>query len=805
MRGSADFADTLVETSLRRAPAVAAVCVAACLVGWANTAGAIELSMKDGRVLRGKMVPLPGMVNIPTTAERPPELIRMLDDDLRRTYLSKNQIVAAKPEQNAEAPEKFVIKQPRVGRGAGKMIKAVGLVSDVTPFDEFGRRSLKMRTPQGPIAVVQAITEITPSYTKVEAILPYVWEMRLATSSLDRAVLEKILAKTVPEGNTDGWRKIARFHLQCERYDLAIKTIDALLKREADNAELKSQLEPALKKIREATAQQILSELKLRREAGQHRMVYSMLSKFPTDGATGETIQAVREVLREYDGEIAACKRILSKIDALVAKIGDAEVRKAVGPIVQEIHEELGINTRMRMAAFVELGDDESLKPEERVALAISCWLVGRDSATTRISTAMSLVRVRQRIRDYFAAENNSQRTQMLPSFQSEEGANMPLVAQVLANMKPPVATEPQDEDPAKPYALETPARRQLPAVPYLVQLPPEYDPYRKYPAIVTLHGAETTPAAQIDWWAGGRVRSGVRLGHATRRGYIVIAPAWMQEEQEQYGFSAREHFAVLDALRDACRRFSIDTDRVFLTGHSTGGDAAWDIGLAHPDLWAGVIPLTARSDRYVNFYRQNAKLVPFYFVIGELDPGRTAAASHGEWDQYFIHNFNVTVVEYLGRGHDHFSDEILRLFDWMGRFRRDFYPKEFKVKTMRSWDSFFWWLELGQLPPRTIVDPEQWASRNKAIPSVTEATLNKNGDITVTSGAAQVVVWLSPEMLDVGRKIAVKINGRKLPNTTAIAPQLSTLLEDVRLRGDRQHPFWAKVETTGGRPVRDE
>ena len=48
--------------------------------------------------------------------------------------------------------------------------------------------------------------------------------------------------------------------------------------------------------------------------------------------------------------------------------------------------------------------------------------------------------------------------------------------------------------------------------------------------------------------------------------------------------------------LRDAMRRFSIDSDRVFLSGHSIGGDAAWDIGLAHPDLWAGVIPIVVRS-----------------------------------------------------------------------------------------------------------------------------------------------------------------------------------------------------------------
>jgi len=170
------------------------------------------------------------------------------------------------------------------------------------------------------------------------------------------------------------------------------------------------------------------------------------------------------------------------------------------------------------------------------------------------------------------------------------------------------------------------------PDVPYLVQLPPEYDPHVKYPTIVTLQGAGTTPEQQISWWAGesrqpatvppkdaanandpnkvGAPRtipaafavdpkiepalgaanspdvtqsdddSGgppipdihtMRLGQATRQGYIVIAPAWTKPHQTQYQYSAREHAAVLDTLRDACRRFSIDTDRVYLSAIQWG------------------------------------------------------------------------------------------------------------------------------------------------------------------------------------------------------------------------------------------
>ena len=58
-------------------------------------------------------------------------------------------------------------------------------------------------------------------------------------------------------------------------------------------------------------------------------------------------------------------------------------------------------------------------------------------------------------------------------------------------------------------YELETPGVPGEPPFRYLVQLPPEYDPYRRYPAVVTLHGSGTTASQQIDWWAGARTEAG--------------------------------------------------------------------------------------------------------------------------------------------------------------------------------------------------------------------------------------------------------------------------------------------------------
>ncbi|HEY6565776.1 MAG TPA: peptidase, partial [Pirellulaceae bacterium] len=335
----------------------------------------------------------------------------------------------------------------------------------------------------------------------------------------------------------------------------------------------------------------------------------------------------------------------------------------------------------------------------------------------------------------------------------------------------------------------------------YWVQLPPEYDPRLSYPAIVTLHSADTTPELQIDWWAGAYDPAlRMRLGQATRRGYIVIAPRWKPASGSGYAFSAREHAAVLFALRDACQRVAIDTDRVFLTGHSAGGDAAWDIGLAHPDLWAGVVPIVAaarnsRPDcpRYVTHYWPNARHLAFYFVSGEKDAPRSEWNAT-DFNRYFRRvGFDTMLVDYRGRGHEHFGDEIQRVFRWMEVHRRQFFPDEFEVVTRRLWDNFFWYVELDGIQSRAMIDPAAWPAPRAARPLPVSGSVRERKAVVVEAKNTDLVtVYVSPEMVDFGTDVAVTINGRK--KTRRVLPDPQVLLEDARTRGDRQHPFWAKV-----------
>jgi pimeloyl-ACP methyl ester carboxylesterase len=767
-----------------------------------SEAAATELVLKDGRAIRGKKVPLTGISEKPDFGNDPGPgawVVFMLDDDLRRTYVGRWMIASERPEEGGEL-ERFALKQP-TARSGGE-VRSVGPLFDITDFDEYGRRSLKMFMAVGKsaqkVGVVQAIREITPIYCKVEG-TNYVWKMRIATSSIPLDQLKAILARAVNSKDIEQRKRLARFWMQCSRYEEANAVLEGLLRDFPDNEDVKKQLEPAVKRIRELSGNRMLDELKFRRDAGQHRLVLEMVQKFPSEGPAGDTIQAAAEIKREYEVAEAGRKKVLAQYDQVAAKIEDKTVQKRIAQVREELEKELNITTLPRMAAFREMFDDESLKPDEKLALAISGWLVDSKGATTKLSTALSLVQVRLAIEQYFAAGDKIARQKVLENIQSQEAATADFTARLLANMRPPLATDPP-EDPNQPYDLEVQGLSNAPPVRYLVQLPPEYDPYRRYPTVVALHGEGSTPQMQVGWWAGEVGKSGMRSGQATRQGYIVVAPAWGAEHQRQYQFSAREHNAVLAALRDAKQRFSIDTDRIFLAGHSMGGDAAWDIGLSHPDLWAGVIPVGAKGDRYIHHYWENAKLVPFYFVCGELDAPHGIAANERDWNRYLSGTgYNVTVVEYQGRGHEHFLEEILRIFEFMAKQRRNPFPREFDVKTLRPWDNSFWWVEMSGFPEKTMVDPEEFAGRKGIRPMETKARIMAGGNtINVQTGASRVTVWLAPDMLDLGRRLSIQIRGRQL-NAAPIVPEMKTILDDVRTRADRQHPFWAKVESPGG------
>jgi predicted esterase len=759
----------------------------------APRAAADRVELSDGRVLEGRFVMLPGVALDPAieAARGNPAgtPILMCDDELTRTMVSKRRVVKVEESEPGPGLERIDIPQ-RVPEN-GRRVTAVGGIVETTPFDEFGRRVIGLATASGRVDLVQGITRITPRWTRVEGIAtehPVLLDMRVATSSIPRDVLRRVIDQHIDRTDPNQRLRVVRLLLQAERYEDARQELDAVLAGFPDLASLAAER----KGLAELAAAKLLDEILMRSRAGQDRFAMQLLADFPATDAGGEVVEAVREARDAYRERQERARLLVQAIRERLAATGDAAGDSPAAGIVEEIGRELSFSSLDRLAAFERLGTDPTLPADRGLAIAISGWLQGAADATDNLKLAVSAGRVRDLVRDYLREHDAEARRRLRVKLGGEEAFSPATVASIARQMRPPL--DPPAAIAPGLHEVEVPAREGGPPVRCLVQLPPEYDPLRRYPAIVTLHSAWSTPANQIEWWAGQPGPDGIRRGQAARHGAIVIAPAWAAAGQPAYGYSAREHAAVLDSLRAVLQRFSIDSDRVFLSGHSLGGDAAWDIALAHPDLWAGLVAISPAAGKYVNHYWHNARTLPIYVVAGELDSalmGRNGM----DLDRYFTKGFDATYVEYRGRGHEHFSDELLRIFDWMNRKQRTFFPPSIDAVAMRPWDRFFWWVELAGAPPKTVVLPAQWPPAAGFRPLSIEAKTTPGNGVVVRSGADRAKVWLSPELVDFSRPISVTLDGRKLVRD-GIEPNVDVLLEDLRLRGDRQHPFWAVVES---------
>lgn len=770
------------------------LCAVLCaLTAW--PACAATLILKDGRSLEGRFAECAGVADDPLAPQTPKGEVAVtplyvVDDGLRRTYIHNTQVKQA-TEASSDRSVRIRIWQDVAETGGG--IGRIGRAVRVTPFDEYGRRIFEMQGKDGVIPVVQGITEITPTYAKVEGLAgpkAIVWDQRIATSSIPRDVLDKILTRAVPRDNANARLEIVRLYLESDRYRDAQKELEQVVH---DFPDMKS-LSDEVAQLHQLGAKLALKEIQLRSDVGQPQLARALLSKFPSDGVNGETLQQVREMLANYDTADHQREDLLARLNAQVALVKDDNSRHLAEDFAKEIAADADSDALERLASFDRLADAADLSAEQKVALAISGWLVGANEATDNFHNAVSLAEARDRVRKYLREPTAIERQRLLREVRDTEGASVKRIAQILKLMKPPLDVPKEAKKGPGLFELTIPGLSGHGDVRYVVQLPPEYDPLRRYPAVVVLADAGVPAEAEIDFWAGERREEGEPLGQATRHGYITIAVDWQEPHQTDYEYSAREHYAVLGALRDACRRFSIDTDRVFVTGHGAGGCAAWDMGLSHPDIWAGCMPFLALADRYVTRYAANAGFLPWYFVAGELDGDKMSQNSR-EFDRYMKPTTDVTVVEFQGRGYEPFNDEIQHLFDWMGRRQRT-QPKEFECATMRPWDNFFWWLEVNDLPEKSMVSPANWPPPRDARPFRVRTKRAEGNKLLVFDQAGQTTVWLGPELVDFDQPISVELNGRKMtPANKEVAPDLGVLLEDARARGDRLHPYWAKVE----------
>lgn len=748
-------------------------------------ADAGELTLKSGlRLHPGTTQPL---ATISLTAPPPGGNVEsfpfwLLDDGMRRYFVGHRQVAMANRDVQLSQFERFDI--PPKKKGGTETFESVGPYRSTSPFNEFGHREVSLFSQKGPLKIYhQGITQLRPQSCTVTG-LDHTWEFSIATTSLRREELAPLLQRCINLEKPEDRFKVVRFYLQAGLYELAIEELETIAR---DLPDQKAKCEEDALEARQLYAKRLLGELKNRRQAGQHRLFGEALRRFPTQNIGADILRDVRQLQTEVDETAEKLERAKQLLGDLQEGLNEEQL-KQVAPLRDEVLEQLDEETLPRLESFFRLEKDEKLSKAEKLALAYSGWVVGAANATTDLPNAVRWWQARFHVLQYLRATHPSLRGPALAELTATEGVGTKTVEQLIQMLPPVIDTPGLQAGRVGAITVHDPGRTREDddsptAFRYSVLLPPEFNPHHTYPLIVALHEWGWTPEGILQWW-GGNDASPLQ---AQRHGYIVIAPEYLPPK---FGdpLPAPTETIVWDCLRDARRRFLIDSDRVFLSGFGRGADAAFDVALARPDLFAGVMPIsggviTPKGTAIRDSLRlqENARLQAWYVTLGEFDFG--LFDRHAHWfESLMLNGTDILVSQYKARGHETFYSEIHRLFEWMELHRRPAEPKEFDFRSLRTTDVRLHWVRWADATPKgkRPTKPAPIILTARILPGETEKKS------IVLGGQGPVTVWLNANLIDLDKRLSITIDGQRKFNDF-LKPEIEAVLEDLRQRGDRQ------------------
>ena len=748
----------------------------------ATSAG--EVQLKNGTIVTGSLW-LKSSLSAPRVVkDRKPDVqdaapvprnILVIDNGWQITYVPMQQTIDNQVNNAVMLkPQAFLLKHQKTTQV--QLVASVGSMKDVEPFDEYGRRRLSLETQKGPMQVIQGITEIHPDHVVVEG-LNCKWKSGIALKAIPFATLDGLLRKQIKADDPAGRLGLVGFYRQAEYFEQAYDELNAIAERFPDQ---QARCELARGELIDQLGREVLRELGRRKSAGQHQLAEEFARKLPQQPLGGAVLEDVKAFSAGYDQSRRTIERAKNLLIDGQAKLKDAKLVERLQPLRSEINEQLDFETLPRLDAFLKSENDVQLTADQHLALAYSGWVVGAANAVTDLEQAIRFWDARFAMLEYVRADNPQACEQHYQQLQKVEGVGPKIVMQ-LASQLPP-SLDAAEIKPGEPHRVLVTPEGRIPEVAYSVLLPQEYSPHHNYPLLIVLRSRGRTNDGLLRWWGG----QADQPGPAMKRGYIVIAPEYTDDQQSEYTYSITAHQTVIDSLRDARRRFSVDSDRVFLAGHGMGADAAFDLGMSHPDEFAGVIPIGGDCVLYPKSTYENGRYTAWYVVGRGFEGDQRDLTNNGLFDEIFKRGarFDFMLVEYLGRGPDGYFEEVPKLFDWMDLHRRAAAPQQVQVDSLRKTDNRFFWVTALDLP-RTTVLPLPPGAGSRVNKMSIDARVNVGNVLTFESATEKFVVRFLPDLIDFDKRVIVRSKGRQKFNGF-ITPDSQSILEELRTTGDR-------------------
>ncbi len=171
--------------------------------------------------------------------------------------------------------------------------------------------------------------------------------------------------------------------------------------------------------------------------------------------------------------------------------------------------------------------------------------------------------------------------------------------------------------------------------VPYALYVPTDYNPKKKYPIVIGLHGTgeRTEPVEAIQQ----KMEMGTAWARDSEKGHnqcLVLIPQCLIHYDDEDNWTSLVQFikghsnspfwplpqlsAVWNLLEKIRGEYSVDEKRIYLTGVSSGGFAVYVMAMDHPHTFAGLIPIScaANPERITQL-----KDIPMWIFHSDDDP----------------------------------------------------------------------------------------------------------------------------------------------------------------------------------------
>lgn len=791
------------------------------LVLAANPSRAATIIFKDGFVVSGKVRQQQELIIDPASGAgfRIPAAggYFYVDDEVRRILFSPSQV----QEVSKEDPpaKKELMRLARHPSPGGYKALPSWQIESITPWSPAWGRIVKMNTDLGRLELHQRLTVLSPFHARIDS-FRYDWSPCYMLRELGPDMVRNLLnlyyedKKDLKEPEKRLF--IVRFLFQAGWLDEAQNELDQVLKDHPDQKNTAATYKEALSKLK---ANMFVEALLLAHKVGQHQEAQDKLARFFKEEylplVSEQQLVAVQEVKNKYEAARTKLQQARQALKEFPAKVVPSW-RNFFAQAAQTISQGLNLDTLDRLETFLVYSQQYqrdfqekrklSHSPEGIMSLALTGWVLGDAAAEPEPKTALLLWRVRQLVLDYHKEGDDGKRGPQIQALVQSKELTLDILTRVIRLLPPP---QPHEGNSTEITKLEINLPQGGVGGSYYLQLPPEYHHQRSYPVLLLLHGSRERGDILLSRWSG----------LAAQHGFILAAPLWGSGLRPSYQHTSKEHNVVLDCLRDLRRRFQVDSDKVFLFGWEQGGDMAYDVGLSHPDQFAGVLPMNGNPKYFAQKCWSNGRYLPFYAVEGDM-AGNNPKENRTLFKDWIRWNYPAIYCEYRGRGSEWFEGELPLMVDWMIRKKRLYPQRELgrtggtptngeEFKTMRHSDNRFYWLSSNAINDNSTNSVQSW--NHRCSPAMLQGSILLGNRLTVkdggkaadiwnqinvrTAGVKQVSIWLLPNQIDFSKPLLLRVNGQQVGRTAPVIPSWQVLLEDFFLQGDRQRLFIARLD----------